>query len=178
MSISKRLFQYAMKVKGTIFAALAMLFIFVIAELAGPFVAKTMIDDHIVGIEKPWYETGKGDDTVFYNGAYYKRSDRFQQGEKKGKEVHVIQVGFQYYFVPSKMNLEGSRVVKNNMVTIQNGKAVQVYKAKPLTKEEIYAFYKPEIKKAPTAWWWIFCFISCCILIFIWKAVFLTESDE
>ena len=29
-----------------------MLFIFVIAELAGPFVAKTMIDDHIVGIEK------------------------------------------------------------------------------------------------------------------------------
>ena len=33
-----------------------MLFIFVIAEL-GPFVAKTMIDDHIVGIEKPWYET-------------------------------------------------------------------------------------------------------------------------
>ena len=28
-----------------------MLFIFVIAELAGPFVAKTMIDDHIVGIE-------------------------------------------------------------------------------------------------------------------------------
>ncbi|EOV9528439.1 ABC transporter ATP-binding protein [Bacillus cytotoxicus] len=147
MSISKRLFQYAMKVKGTIFAALAMLFIFVIAELAGPFVAKTMIDDHIVGIEKPWYETGKGDDTVFYNGAYYKRSDRFQQGEKKGKEVHVIQVGFQYYFVPSKMNLEGSRVVKNNMVTIQNGKAVQVYKAKPLTKEEIYAFYKPEIKR-------------------------------
>ena len=46
-----------MKVKGTIFAAMLMLFIFVIAELAGPFVAKTMIDDHIVGIEKPWYET-------------------------------------------------------------------------------------------------------------------------
>ena len=49
MSVSKRLFQYAMKVKGTIFAAMLMLFIFVIAELAGPFVAKTMIDDHIVG---------------------------------------------------------------------------------------------------------------------------------
>lgn len=50
MSVSKRLFQYAMKVKGTIFAAMLMLFIFVIAELAGPFVAKTMIDDRIVGI--------------------------------------------------------------------------------------------------------------------------------
>ncbi len=46
-----------------------MLFIFVIAELAGPFVAKTMIDDHIVGIEKPWYETEQSEDAVSYNGA-------------------------------------------------------------------------------------------------------------
>ncbi|PEL49261.1 multidrug ABC transporter permease [Bacillus toyonensis] len=145
MSVSKRLFQYAMKVKGTIFAAMAMLFIFVIAELAGPFVAKTMIDDHIVAIEKSWYETEKSEDAVAYNRAYYKRSDRFEQGEKKGKEVRVMQVGFQYYFVPNKVNIEGSRSVKGDMVTIQNGKAVQVYKAKALTKEEVFAFYKPEI---------------------------------
>lgn len=43
---------------------------------------------------------------------FYKRSDRFQEGEKKGKEVRVMQVGFQYYFVPNKVNLEGSRTVK------------------------------------------------------------------
>ncbi|MGE1024002.1 ABC transporter ATP-binding protein [Bacillus cereus group sp. MYBK181-1] len=147
MSVSKRLFQYAMKVKGTIFAAMLMLFIFVIAELAGPFVAKTMIDDHIVGIEKPWYETEQSEDAVSYNGAFYKRSDRFEQGEKKGKEVRVMQVGFQYYFVPNKVNIEGSRTVKGDMITVQNGKAVQVYKAKALTKEEVFAFYKPEINR-------------------------------
>ncbi|AOM04064.1 Lipid A export ATP-binding/permease protein MsbA [Bacillus cereus] len=147
MSVSKRFFQYAMKVKGTIFAAMLMLFIFVIAELAGPFVAKTMIDDHIVGIEKPWYETEQSEDAVSYNGAFYKRSDRFEQGEKKGKEVRVIQVGFQYYFVPNKVNAEGSRTVKGDMITVQNGKAVQVYKAKALTKEEVFAFYKPEINR-------------------------------
>ncbi|HHP5616404.1 ABC transporter ATP-binding protein [Bacillus cereus] len=145
MSVSKRLFQYAMKVKGTIFAAMLMLFIFVIAELAGPFVAKTMIDDHIVGIEKPWYETEQSEEAVSYNGAFYKRSDRFEQGETKGKEVRVMQVGFQYYFVPNKVNAEGSRTVKGDMITVQNGKAVQVYKAKALTKEEVFAFYKPEI---------------------------------
>ncbi|PFF53510.1 multidrug ABC transporter permease [Bacillus cereus] len=147
MSVSKRLFQYAMKVKGTIFAAMLMLFIFVIAELAGPFVAKTMIDDHIVGIEKPWYETVQSEDAVSYNGAFYKRSDRFAQGETKGKEVRVMQVGFQYYFVPNKVNVEGSRTVKGDMITVQNGKAVQVYKAKALTKEEVFAFYKPEINR-------------------------------
>lgn len=147
MSVSKRLFQYAMKVKGTIFAAMLMLFIFVIAELAGPFVAKTMIDDHIVGIEKPWYETEQSEDAVSYNGAFYKRSDRFEQGEKKGKEVRVMQVGFQYYFVPNKVNAEGSRTVKGDMITVQNGKAVQVYKAQALTKEQVFAFYKPEINR-------------------------------
>ncbi|HDR7793117.1 TPA: ABC transporter ATP-binding protein [Bacillus luti] len=147
MSVSKRLFQYAMKVKWTIFAAMAMLLIFVIAELAGPFVAKTMIDDHIVGIEKPWYETKQSEDAVSYNGAFYKRSDRFEQGETKGKEVRVMQVGFQYYFVPNKVNIEGSRTVKGDMITVQNGKAVQVYKAKTLTKEEVFAFYKPEINR-------------------------------
>ncbi|PFW57829.1 multidrug ABC transporter permease [Bacillus cereus] len=147
MSVSKRLFQYAMKVKGTIFAAMLMLFIFVIAELAGPFVAKTMIDDHIVGIEKPWYETEKSEEAVAYNGAFYKRSDRFEKGETKGKEVRVMQVGFQYYFVPNKVNIEGSRTVKGDMITVKNGKAVQVYKAKALTKEEVFAFYKPEINR-------------------------------
>ena len=62
-----------------------MLFIFVIAELAGPFVAKTMIDDHIVGIEKPWYETEKSEEAVSYNGAFISE-DRFQEGEKKEKK--------------------------------------------------------------------------------------------
>ncbi|PFE06404.1 multidrug ABC transporter permease [Bacillus sp. AFS023182] len=147
MSVSKRLFKYAMKVKGTIFVALAMLFIFVIAELAGPFVAKVMIDDHIVGIEKPWYETGQGEDAVLYNGTWYKRSDRFEQGEQKGKEVRIIQVGFTYYFVPNKIAAEGTRSVKGDIVTVQSGKATQVYKAKMLTAKEVYSFYKPEMKR-------------------------------
>ncbi|PGE98197.1 multidrug ABC transporter permease [Bacillus pseudomycoides] len=147
MSVGKRLFQYAMKVKGTIFVALAMLFIFVIAELAGPFVAKTMIDDHIVGIEKPWHETVQGDDAVLYNGAWYKRSDRFEQGEQKGKEVRIIQVGFTYYFVPNKVAAEGTRSVKGDIITVQSGKAAQVYKAKMLTTKEVYSFYEPEMKQ-------------------------------
>ena len=58
-----------------------------------------------------------------------------------------MQVGFQYYFVPNKVNIEGSRTVKGDMITVQNGKAVQVYKAKALTKEEVFAFYKPEINR-------------------------------
>lgn len=147
MSVGKRLFQYAMRVKRSILAAFAMLFLFVIAELAGPFVAKTMIDDHIVGIEKPWYETVQSEDAVLYNGTWYKRSDRFAKGEEKGAEVRILQIGFQYYFVPNKISLEGTRSASGDMVTIQNGEAAQVYKVKALSPKEVYSFYEPEIKR-------------------------------
>ncbi|WP_369900925.1 ABC transporter ATP-binding protein [Bacillus manliponensis] len=147
MSVGKRLFQYAMKVKKTIIAALIMLLIFVAAELAGPFVAKQMIDEHIVGIEKPWHETVKGEDAVLYNGKWYKRTDRFQEGEMKGKEVRVLQIGFQYYFIPSKVIAGGEQSVKGNVITVRNGEATQVYKATKLTKEEVFSFYEPEVKR-------------------------------
>lgn len=63
-----------------------MLFIFVIAELAGPFVAKTMIDDHIVGIEKPWYETEKSEEAVSYNGAFIREVIALNKVRKKEKK--------------------------------------------------------------------------------------------
>ena len=63
-----------------------MLFIFVIAELAGPFVAKTMIDDHIVGIEKPWYETEKSEEAVSYNGAFISEVIALNKARQKVKK--------------------------------------------------------------------------------------------
>ncbi len=64
-----------------------MLFIFVIAELAGPFVAKTMIDDHIVGIEKPWYETEQSEDAVSYNGAFISEVIALNKARKRKRST-------------------------------------------------------------------------------------------
>ena len=64
------------------------------------------------------------------------------------------------------------------MITVQNGKAVQVYKAKALTKEEVFAFYKPEINPSIITWWWLFRFISSRVIICIRKAVLLAEGSE
>ncbi|MFY0542532.1 ABC transporter ATP-binding protein [Brevibacillus sp. H7] len=118
MTPGKRLFQYAMRFKKTILLALLMLSIAAGAELTGPFLAKKMIDTHILGIEFPWYETTKGDHAVLYNGKWYKRADRFAEGEPKGKEVRVRQIGRDYYFI--------------DQASVK------------LTKSELYAFYQPE----------------------------------
>lgn len=50
----KSLFKYALTAKNTFILALIMLAIGVAAELAGPFIARTMIDDHMLAIEKPF----------------------------------------------------------------------------------------------------------------------------
>ncbi|MDG4656772.1 ABC transporter ATP-binding protein [Ectobacillus antri] len=144
MSTGKRLVQYALTVKGTIIAALLMLSVAVAAELTGPFVAKQMIDKHIVGIEVPWYETVKDNEAVFYKGSWYKRGDRFTE-EDKGKEVRIMQVGRDYYFVNSAITIDGKRTVNGNEISIQNDSAVQVYKAQKLTRQELFDFYQPEI---------------------------------
>lgn len=85
-SVGKRLFQYALCAKGIFIAAIIALAIGVGAELAGPFIAKTMIDDHMLGIEKPYFETTSSENAVSYNGHYYKRGDRFGEGEAKARK--------------------------------------------------------------------------------------------
>ncbi|MFD3447232.1 ABC transporter ATP-binding protein [Microbacteriaceae bacterium 4G12] len=147
MNVGKRLFQYAMTVKGVIIIALLMLTLAVSAELTGPFIAKRMIDQHIIGIEKPWYETNKGTDAVQYNGKWYKREDRFGSLENKGEEVHILQVQHNYYFIENSLSFDGKRSVKGDMVTIKKDNAVQVYKGKKLTVDELFHFYKPEVSR-------------------------------
>ncbi|MBM6617758.1 ABC transporter ATP-binding protein [Bacillus suaedaesalsae] len=145
MSITRRLFQYAMLYKKTIIFALIMLSFSVAAELSGPFIAKQMIDKHILGIELPWHETENADkDTVKYNGKLYKRSDHFESDEK-GNEVRVLQVGRSYYFVHSQIEFDGVRTFKDGTLTITRDGRVAEYSADKLSGKDLFGFYSPEI---------------------------------
>lgn len=145
MSTGKRLFRYAALYKKTLIAALLMLTVAVGAELTGPFIAKKMIDDHILGIEKTWYETEKGEQTTAYNGSFYKREDYFEPGEEKGKEVHILQVQRDYYFIPGELQFDGERNADGNTVTIAKGEQSESYQGTKLSSKELFAFYEPEI---------------------------------
>lgn len=82
-STGKRLLEYALTAKKTFIAALLLLSIGVAAELAGPFIAKSMIDNHMLTIEKPYFSTTSPDKAAEYNNSLYKRGDRFEPGETK-----------------------------------------------------------------------------------------------
>ncbi|HYK73717.1 MAG TPA: multidrug ABC transporter permease, partial [Pseudoneobacillus sp.] len=132
MNKEKRLWKYALNYKKIIIAALLMLTISVAADLAGPFVAKKMIDEHILGIESKWFETEKGSLTAEYKGQYFKREKYFEPGEQKGKEVRVLQVGRKFVFVEDSIDFDGKRTYQNGILGIKGKEDIKTYKAAPL----------------------------------------------
>ncbi len=147
MKVGKRLVDYALLYKKIIIAALLMLTVSVAAELAGPFIAKKMIDDHILGIETAWYETTEGKDAVFYEGSWYKRAEYFSDSEQKGKEVRILQVGREFYFIPQSVGIDGTRSVQSGELTITRKGEQQSFPATKLSGEQLLDFYNPEIPR-------------------------------
>ncbi|MCR2805254.1 ABC transporter ATP-binding protein [Paenibacillus soyae] len=152
----KRLFGYAMLYKKPIMAALLLLVLAVCAELTGPLIAKRMIDQNILGIEKKWHEvSGEQAFAVPYGDKWYKREDRFEDGPaaraERGATARVLQVGRSYYFLAGDLEWEGGkRTVSGNELTVTeetDGTAGRsaVYPVTKLTAQELYAFYKPEV---------------------------------
>ncbi|MGP7818971.1 ABC transporter ATP-binding protein [Niallia sp. 01092] len=145
MSTGKRLLKYAFAFKSIIFAALMMLTIAVAADLAGPFIAKKVIDEHIMGIEANWYETTSSSQAVPYNGRWYKKESYFSNKEQKMNPARILQVGRQFVFVEGSISFDGERTFQNGELTISKDGNAAKYKGERLSRTEVFAFYKPEI---------------------------------
>ncbi|GAA0371158.1 ABC transporter ATP-binding protein [Bacillus horti] len=145
---TRLLFQYALRYKKTIAIALILLTVAVVAELAGPFLAKRLIDNHIVGVDSyPWHiTTEQGTDTVEYGGSLYKRSDRMSAGEASLGEARILQVGKTFYFLEGSIDFDGERRIAGNKMIIRNGEQEVSYDVTPLSLSELTSFYQPEIK--------------------------------
>jgi ATP-binding cassette, subfamily B, multidrug efflux pump len=147
MNKGKRLMQYALMYKKIIIAALLMLTVAVAADLAGPFVAKRMIDEHVLGIESKWYETKKDKMSVAYNSHYYKREKYFKQDELKGKEAQILQVGRKFVFIEGSIDFDGTRKLEGTTLVIEGNEGKASYQVNVLKGETLLAFTKPEISK-------------------------------
>ncbi|MFX3636462.1 MAG: ABC transporter ATP-binding protein [Candidatus Pristimantibacillus sp.] len=151
----KRLFQYAMLYKKPIVWALLLLVLAVTAELAGPFIAKRMIDQNILGIEKKWHEVaGEESYAVNYKGKWYKREDHFAPMEQKGPEVRILQAGRKFYWLEGSLPMEGGKrtVATDSEMTITKKDTNEVvsFPVTLITAKQLYEFYKPEIPSLMT----------------------------
>ncbi|MCM3699041.1 ABC transporter ATP-binding protein [Paenibacillus macerans] len=175
----KSLFKYALTAKNTFILALVMLAIGVAAELAGPFIARAMIDDHMLAIEQPFYETADQDEnTVVYDGRYFKRGDRFAEGEAKGQEVRVLQVGTSFLFIGEPVaDVSGDRSFQDGVLTItRKDGTVSEYPAQKLSASGLFAFYKPEVPGIISLIIWYFAFLAVSIVMEFGKTYWLQSS--
>lgn len=174
----KLLFKYAMTAKNTFILALIMLAIGVAAELAGPFLARAMIDDHMLAIEKPFYETSsQGKETVSYDGRSFKRSDRFTAEEAKGPEIRVLQVGRSFVLIEAAIaDVSGERSFKDGILTLNQQGTIQEYPATRLDSSGVFAFYKPEIPGILQLISWYMVFLAISILMEFGKTYWLQSS--
>ena len=144
--VGKRLCQYAFAFKGLIIAALVMLTISVSADVLGPFVAKKVIDDHILGIEDHWMQTNQTDASVAYQGVNYVRQSYLdKQQAAKSEKATILQVERSFYFVHEEVPLKGNRSIKNGKLTVAFRGETTSYDADKLSISETLAFYQPEI---------------------------------
>ncbi|PZE21695.1 ABC transporter ATP-binding protein [Paenibacillus xerothermodurans] len=146
----RKLFQYAMLYWKTILAALLMLAVAIGTELSGPFIAKRIIDEHIAGIQRPWYQVqSAGPHSVPYAGAFWSREDRVPMSDRQG-QARVLQIGRDFFFVPGGIREDGPRSVSvgqdgEAVITIAAADNTAQYSARRLTADQLFAFYKPEI---------------------------------
>lgn len=148
MSVNRRLIEYAALYKRNILLALVMLAIAVTAELSGPFIAKTMINQHVLGIEQPWYTvSGPGPEAVEFQHHWYKRGVYFKPAEPKGAPVRILQVGQHFYFINQALPFDGTRSIQGGTLTIQQGAHSLSVPAVQLTRQQLFAFYRPELPR-------------------------------
>ncbi|WP_369404931.1 ABC transporter ATP-binding protein [Piscibacillus salipiscarius] len=143
LSTEKRLFQYALFFKKSIIIGLVCLMISVALELSGPFIAKHLIDQHIVGVANH-YVVNETESGIKFEGNVYERIDRTQS--ESDEQVTLFQDGLSFYLFNEKVPLNASLDhTGSNEFTLSFEDETYVTTGRELSTPEVYTFFKGEI---------------------------------
>jgi ATP-binding cassette subfamily B protein len=145
-SVEKRLLRYLFINKQTITFALIALIIAIALELTGPFIAKQVIDRHIVGVQTEWVAVtaNDDDDTIVLNNRYLKRADRLDEDDVVINTLTFVQVNRDYYLAEGTVPVgETLTVSEDGSSLISNASRFQAEKLPATTAAE---FFAPEVR--------------------------------
>ncbi|MFA7105906.1 MAG: ABC transporter ATP-binding protein [Candidatus Izemoplasmatales bacterium] len=137
----KKVWRYISKYKKLLTITLISMIIIQALGLASPLIVKSILDNYLVGIEKPWYEVQEmSPDTVEYDSRY------FTQDEVTDHVVSVVIYQGGYYFVDSKLET-GNRTIENDkLIIVTNDGEEYTFETEKLSSEEVLGFYQPFIE--------------------------------
>ena len=143
----RKVWKYIKKYKALLFITILLMLIVQVLNLFSPIIVKSIIDDNLVAIEKPWYLSSDFQGVEF-NNKFYNQDIKTESG------AMIIIHRANYYFV-DKIILEdfvkGNKQVKNIgdnnykiTLTKQNGDILEVEGIK-LKNTEVRLFYEPVV---------------------------------
>ncbi|RAV20162.1 ABC transporter ATP-binding protein [Paenibacillus contaminans] len=153
-----RLFDYVLLYKLRITVAMLVLLAATGAQLAGPYISKIIIDQHISGIQKPWYEAQPSEPpqgaaetdirTVSFKERQYVREDWLRgPAPDAWKPAAISQIGLDFYLVHDRVPAEAAwNLSADGQVVITANGGTKTYPAEKLEITDVVAFYKHDLK--------------------------------
>jgi len=140
MKTMKKVWRYIRKYKKLLIITFTSMIIIQVLGLLSPLIVKAILDNYLVGIENPWYET-----TYATENSVELWNRYFTQDEVNPDEVSVIIIEGNYYFVDSAI-VDGTRTITGSTLTVTSSdNTILTYQVTELTRSEVLAFYQPFI---------------------------------
>lgn len=140
MKTMKKVWRYIAKYKKLLFISLSAMLVVQALGLLAPLIVKSILDDYLVGIERPWYEVSEGEHEVTYQGRY------FSQDKVNDHVVSVVIYRGKYYFVEDDVK-DGNKTLNGTTLVVTNQEGLtETYQVDPMEKAEVIAFYQPFIR--------------------------------
>ncbi|HEY8364250.1 MAG TPA: ABC transporter ATP-binding protein [Haloplasmataceae bacterium] len=143
-----RIWKYTSKYKKLMFISLIALIIAIAVELITPLFFTKLIDDYLVGIEKPWYVVDNSvDNSVEYHGQYYAQARNIKDKKwiNEDNEVRIFLINNKFYFINDYV-VEGSKNIEGNkLVVIDKDKQRYEYDYVILDAKGVLDFYQPAV---------------------------------
>jgi len=136
----KKVWRYISKYKKLLTITLFAMLMVQVLGLVAPLIVKSILDDYLVGIERPWYEVDAGNKEVTYQNRYY------SQSHPSDEVISIVIYQGKYYFVEDFV-IHGQKELDGNQLTIkaQDG-TIHIYQAQLMQRKEVIAFYQPFVQ--------------------------------
>ena len=140
----KKVFRYVLPYKGLLTLTISAMLVIQVLGLLAPLLIKSIMDDYLIGIERPWYQTNEVSEAVEYQGRY------FQQDEPTGDAISIVVIGTNYYLSEDVVAI-GQKTLNGSQLTITTpANQVFTYDVTLLSRDDVFAFYQPSID--PLIW--------------------------
>jgi len=144
MKTMTKIWRYVRRYKGLLAVSVVAMLAVQTLGLLAPLIVKTIFDEHITGIEDPWYVQTSGGD-VFHDGLGLSQDIRTDQ------VVSVIIIEGGYHLVHDDVR-DGHRTITGTTLTVTTPEQETfVYETVPLDRKDVRLFYGPSV--GPVTFW-------------------------